>query len=387
MIRLVTLLVTLAVASSASAQTFVAERAPEWDALFDRNHGWTGGDGIFSIPLSGIDAPGSLEPDAHTMFIFSDSAIGHVRPDGSRRNGTALVNNTMAMLVGREPLNGRIGFGWRGRLGEHPIGAIFEPKTPNTQDGDWYWLMDGIAIDRKVHIFALRMMLHDGPLVGFKVAGISMITLDLDARNPIGEHVQVDTPLFIPFEDPEKDIILGAGIMPNTEIAGAPNPDGYIYVYGLRDGIAVKEMLVARVRPETFADFSTWRYWNGTDWGDDLNAIASITRHVSNELSVTPLPNGEFLAVFQYHGIGHRVAVRVGDTPVGPWGPVIPIWRCPEVDFGNETFAYNAKAHPHLSTEDRILISYNVNTRDFWGDFFDYADIYRPRFLWLHLKP
>ena len=47
---------------------------------------------------------------------------------------------------------------------------------------------------------------------------------------------------------------------------------------------------------------------------------------------------------------------------------------------------YNAKAHPHLSRPGELLISYNVNTFDFWGDFFRDADIYRPRFIRLKLE-
>ena len=45
--------------------------------------------------------------------------------------------------------------------------------------------------------------------------------------------------------------------------------------------------------------------------------------------------------------------------------------------------AYNAKAHPHLSDPDHLLISYNVNTNiggDFWYHF-ERGDLYRPRFI------
>ncbi len=41
---------------------------------------------------------------------------------------------------------------------------------------------------------------------------------------------------------------------------------------------------------------------------------------------------------------------------------------------------YNAKAHPHLSPPGELLIRYNVDSSDFWGQFKN-ADIYRPRFI------
>ncbi len=60
------------------------------------------------------------------------------------------------------------------------------------------------------------------------------------------------------------------------------------------------------------------------------------------------------------------------------------IYTAPEDGISPNTYTYNAKAHPHLSTPDRLLISYNVNTFDFF-EHFSNADIYRPRFVWLPL--
>ena len=48
--------------------------------------------------------------------------------------------------------------------------------------------------------------------------------------------------------------------------------------------------------------------------------------------------------------------------------------------YGYPTFTYNAKAHSHLSTPGRLLISYNVHNLEALGE---NADIYRPRFVWL----
>jgi hypothetical protein len=57
------------------------------------------------------------------------------------------------------------------------------------------------------------------------------------------------------------------------------------------------------------------------------------------------------------------------------------IYTCPEPALDPDTLVYNAKAHPHLSKTGELLISYNVNTMDFWGDFFNDADLYHPRFI------
>src|SRR5690606_17825029 len=39
--------------------SYTVEEAPEWSRLFDRTSGWFGADGIFSIPLHGVDNPQS----------------------------------------------------------------------------------------------------------------------------------------------------------------------------------------------------------------------------------------------------------------------------------------------------------------------------------------
>jgi len=56
------------------------------------------------------------------------------------------------------------------------------------------------------------------------------------------------------------------------------------------------------------------------------------------------------------------------------------ISECPEDTLFNGGFVYNAKAHPHLSGMEDLLISYNVNTSDFF-ELFNNADSYRPRFI------
>ena len=174
-------------------------------------------------------------------------------------------------------------------------------------------------------------------------------------------------------------------VLPNTQVAHAPKADGFLYVYGLRNDDFNKKLLVARVRPERIADFAAYRFWTGAEWSPDIAAAAPVTGRASSELSVTPLADGRYLLVFQLDTISNKVAVRVGDTPVGPWSDYKVVYEAPETAISPNILIYNAKAHPHLSEPGRLLISYNVNTTDF-GEAFRNADIYRPRFIWLPLE-
>src|SRR5215475_7857427 len=57
---------------------YTVEAAPEWSDLFKRTHGWFGADGIFSIPLSGVDKNNNAGNDT-TLLLFSDTFIGEVK--------------------------------------------------------------------------------------------------------------------------------------------------------------------------------------------------------------------------------------------------------------------------------------------------------------------
>jgi hypothetical protein len=141
-----------------------------------------------------------------------------------------------------------------------------------------------------------------------------------------------------------------------------------------------KNLIIARVKPEQFEQFDEWRFWDGMGWNTNKNSIAYVTDSVSNELSVTPLPDGRYALIFQVNGMSRWVGLRLGSTPYGPFGPVINLWKCSEPDQKNY-IVYNAKAHPRLSKPGELIISYNVNAFDFFNEINKNPNLYRPRFI------
>ena len=364
----------LCVADSVLLRT---ETAPEWTNLFNRNQGWTGADGIYSIPLDGSEQYSENSAE-NTLFLFSDTFIGSVDDDSLRVNAS-LVNNTLGLLKGNFPLEEKIEFTWGGK-GEAKPSAVFVPNTPESESGNWYWLMDGIAIGDTVYVYGMRLRKPPDP---WEILGVSLISFCVDDSLNLIDVKQVDTPLMAESVD-GKDIIIGQAIMPMTTVSGNPGADGYIYVYGPISGFGTREMASSRFLPEDIRDFSKYRFWDGSNWVTDIAQCAGITRNISMEFSVTPLANGRFITVFQLNTVGRSLAVRFGESPVGPFEYYKIIWDCPESDIWSNAFAYNAKAHPHLSKPGELLISYNVNSSG-W-DSFTYADIYRPRFIVLNFE-
>lgn len=352
---------------------FTVEEAPEWTGLFNRTSGWFGADGIFAIPLNGKDNE-SARSNALTMLIFSDTMIGEIAND-SLQPGSVMVNNTVAFLRGREPGEDRISFHWAKDNTGNPI-SLFVPETASAEKGDYYWLGDGFVNTERNHttyIFAYRMRNTDkNKEWSFKEMGTVLLALPSGSKVPFKEQRQLEFPFR--FDDGG----FGAGIFVNTKKAGAVNPDGYVYVYGVRG--KDKKLMVARVIPEDFENFSSWQFWDGKGWNNEMNRVAYITSNVSNELSVSAFPDGRYALVFQIAGMSSSVGLCVGQTPYGPFGPVIKLWECKEGQQKN-IITYNAKAHPNLSAPGELLISYNVNAFDFFNEIKAHPNLYRPRFI------
>ena len=361
---------------------FTVEEAPEWSALFIRNSGWFGGDGIFSIPLNGVEANGSEAPK--TLFIFSDSMIGEIR-DGKLQPGSKMIHNSTALLKGTEPLKDQMTFYWK-NMGQDNAETVFVPKTPQTGPTDYYWLGDGFvnhALNNSIFIFGYRVKQVGGGTFGFEEVGNTLIKIDAKAEQPYSVYQQKDSPFYFGKKGADGEAAemgsFGAGIFVNTSKAGAPKGDKYVYVYGVRG--KAKKLLVARVLPKDFEDYTKWTFWDGLKWNPDMQRAAPVTEGVSNELSVSVLPDNSYALVFQEGGMGRHIAMRVGKNPAGPFGPPIRLWDCAAALTKKSYFPYNAKAHPSLSKKGELLISYNINSFDFFKDLAVDPQLYRPRFI------
>ncbi|MBD3182675.1 DUF4185 domain-containing protein [Candidatus Poribacteria bacterium] len=356
------------------------EEASQWSNLFKRHEGWTGADGIYSIPLSGYEAQGKADK-TQTLFVFSDTFIGQIDQETTKRQNFCMINNSLALLGGDIPDNDQIRFIW-GKNGDGSRSSVFTPETAGTKGKKcWYWLQDGVFLNGNVYI--LPMVIESGPSgkegFKFRLSDLAMIKIPVSSNVPdLQKHTQVDTP-FLHINE-VRTLYFGAGIMPNTVEADAPKPDGYVYIYGRYEAGEIK-LAVARVKPEDFEDFSKWRFWDGKIWSSEIADTVPLGRG-GPELSVTPVQSGplegKYLMVSMH--VERDLYIRIGESPVGPFSPRINIFRTSEPDTGQKIYTYNAKAHPNLSKPDEWLISYNVNSTD-WQNHIDNGHIYRPRFL------
>lgn len=354
---------------------YTVEEAPDWTNLFIHNSGtgWFGADGIYVLPADGARSKGA-RPSSKNMFIFSDSMIGEV--DNGKLGPNKMVHNTVALFTGDKPKKENIDFKWATDADGKPV-SMFIPNTPSVTKGEYFWLGDGFynTATHKTYIFGYRMKTMDPKDDwSFRQFGTSLIVLPKGSKPPFKDQQQIETPFF--YKNQGNDGCFGLGIFVNTKEAGAPWPDGYVYVYGVRGH---GNMIVARVQPKEFESFKKWRYWDGSVWNADMEKAAPLVSGVSNELSLSPLPDGRYILVYLNGGMGSDVAMRIGASPIGPFGSVHHLYSAKVSN--SKYYTYNAKAHPSISKPGELIITYNQNSYDFTKQLMLNPVLYHPYFL------
>ena len=353
--------------------------ASEWEEMLRRDSGWIGADGVYCVALNGVETPGKAS-ETETLFWFSDNIWGQVNAD-TLADGWEMSNNCVAYLSGAEPDPSKMTY-FRKQDAQGKTLSMFEPNTPATSPGDYYWLGDGFfnhAMDSTIYIFAYRIKNIPGGIYPFDDVGLSLIALPKGSRPPFENHRQLDVPYFFKDSKGQGKVVFGTAILANTVGAGAPNPDGFIYIYGLRG--PNRELIVGRVEDSQFENFTRWRFWDGQAWIDDVNSCAALTNRVSNEMSVNFMEDGRVIATYQQDTNSPDIMIQAGRSPVGPFQPAKKIWSTPEIYDDLDFYTYNAKAHQHLSKPGKLLISYNVNSFDFLDDIKYKPHHLRPRFF------
>lgn len=247
----------------------------------------------------------------------------------------------------------------------------------------WFWLQDGVII--KDHLYSLPYVVtsDDTQPEGFKfrIEGISLIEIDVkDGKANFLNTSQRKTNLYRKNENITYNF--GCGFYNNSYSSKEAQPDGYIYIYGylksLEEFDKGNQLIVARVKEEDFTNINKWKYFNGENFVSSLEEVKPLIGHVSCELSLH-YDSGKYILVFTYDVQSRYIAYATSDTPYGPFSDIRIAYVCDE-DLCPHMYLYNAKAHPHLSSEGDILVSYNINTSDF-DENINFGRTYGPRFL------
>ncbi|MEV5510640.1 hypothetical protein [Streptomyces orinoci] len=323
---------------------------------------WTGGDSTYSVRTA-----------AGELWVFSDTFLGRVRPDGSRPPVTAdggptpFVHNSFVLVNGS---------------GVHTVtgrDAAGRPASLIAGRGrEWYWARAGLPAGRGAEIvYARYARTGGGPL---DVAWRGNVLASFRSG-------RLDRPDSLTALPSTARIAWGAWVAPHGRGA---------YVYGTRAAPGGGSSLyLARTSGPGLRGAWSYRTGRGT-WSRREADAARLTGpggralRTSEEISV--VRHGRWYALLTQRVdqlFSSELELAWSRSPDGPFGRPGTVFRAPEAGpYGSyhnaRVIAYNPHEHPELEHGAELVVSYNVNSLD-PADVLRRADLYRPRFLRLGL--
>ncbi len=245
----------------------------------------------------------------------------------------------------------------------------------------WYWLQDGIIVNNSLYIFPLLIEEELNGIEGFEFKMDGTAYLKMPIENKEVKFNKVEMRLASPLYKVvgTKEYVFPTAIMREGDYA-------YFYGYCNERDQFLRHLILARIPLSEIDDLNNLMFFDGKDYIRDITKSKFLVSHVSCEMSVQKIVDGEnkgkYLAVFHYDTNGPCVAYAIGDTKEGPFTSprIIYVTKEPEEINKGTTYTYNAKSHLHLSSPRNILVSYNVNDMSMKQSKLN-RTIYHPRFL------
>lgn len=306
----------------------------------DSGKGWTGADSAYSVKL----------PGGKVAWLYSDTFLGTVNADHSRSTSTPFIHNSIVVDD-------------HGQLTTYAGGSTAAPSSLVTVPGgdensDWYWFGDGTVEGSHLDVSLLEFKKTGDQAFDFAFVRTAIASFDLS-----------DMKLESITQRPAGLVEWGSAIYEDH---------GFTYVYGVEDLGYIKYMHLARVRTDHLTT-GDWQYYGTAGWTSDESASTRIMGGVANEFSVTKF-QGKYTLVTSdaTEPLSTKIVMYRSDSLTGPFVNKTLLYTTPETS-GN-VFTYNAKAHPELGTDNRLVVTYNVNSFD-TADVYANVDNYRPRYV------
>jgi hypothetical protein len=333
----------------ALSRSIAQQLTAAFTAYGNSGQGWTGADSTYSVKL-----PGDRE-----VWMFSDTFLGMVNPDGSRPTDSPIVNNTFVVERGGAMTT------IHGGTAAEPA-AILSPEQPDS----WFWLGGSYLGADAFNVMFLR----------FERFGTGM--WDWAWKENVLARFDVATLA-----------VLGVHPMPSTTVQWASwlqRIGGYTYIHGVEDQGLTKYMHVARVYGDDLR--APWEFFTGSGWSASEQDSTRVMAGVANEYSVTSWKGQWLLVTHDTNTLfSNEVVGYLAPQPTGPFTGRTLLYTTPETgQFGSygdpDVITYNSHEHPELRRDDKLVITYNVNSLTF-TDVLEDVTKYRPRFVEVQLAP
>jgi len=307
---------------------------------FKRYSGWSGADGIYTFRY--LDK---------VLWYFSDTFVGESNRETNKRIKYSFINNSLGVSTQK--------------ITDMDFIYPKDLTTPITPDGEgYYWLQDGVVIDGFLYIAGLHMInqLLDG--LPFSIKGVDLIKYNLKDIGKFSYLVIQNDNLY------KSGYIFGASIFDNR------NEDGFIYVYGYKNVLRDKQLVVSRFKDnlETKAEYLS----SNDEWIGEPLDLKILSHNFAAEFKVVKLKNN-YCCAYTKDSIGADIYLVRMNNLTDEFQDEEKIYSCPEHKFKPNWIAYNAKIQEALSNDNYLIISYSVNT--LVNSEHEDLNVYYPRFI------
>jgi hypothetical protein len=324
-----------------------------------------GGDGVSAVRLS----------STQIAWFFSDSSLGPASPSTGFSRESGFVHNLLVLQTVRGTSSTLVtvtgGNACTGRNRRSHARSVVSPGIAGGPENQRYWTSDGLRLGSQVLHFYTRYLPGVLVPVATVIASFPVAALARDGTGPAYGEVARPSITRLPSYVPPgggTPVVWGAALL---------RQGGTEYVYGWQNpggGPASIRAYLARVQVSRLTRFSAWRFYaGGSTWAaaqasaQPLPAAAPVSPVIDTGFSVVAAA-GRYWLVEQAGGLGG--ATIVAYPARAPWGPFLTtgavlLYRDPAIGLkpaDHYQVMYEARAEPSLSSQDALLISYNVNS-------------------------
>jgi hypothetical protein len=309
-------------------------------------------------PLAGIDRDAGISTtlsDGSVLWLFGDSA--EPTSSGGFRY---FVNNTAAWAAKDSPATTRDGVVGSNRPATFATPTAEFPTCPTWAPSPAMWPLSavtvpvsGSSVDRVIAYFQ-NVCLGPGHAVDSR--GVAVVEWRYDPARP-------------PIDQPVVGTVVSQRLFHDNSYGNAAviGDDGLLYAYACEgsDGgwlpDAFGECTVARIDPRDVADRGAYRFWDGAGWSVDRDdartmpmpgGVEGVTNPVATLTVTRDRAHGVYVMAYSpWPGYTHKVAVRVGTSPLGPWTApaMIELPGCADRHRGTDHVCYAGTAQPAFS--------------------------------------
>jgi hypothetical protein len=316
--------------------------------FLENDVGVTGADGATSTVL----------PSGESLWVFGDTIEGPFETVHGL-DLTKFRSNTAALVPRQDVSQGVRDFRFLKSADEtRPRQLIpFAPDENPTHHR--VWGIHGVCIGSGVYLFYHRITLLKGVdvFVNFKLDGMGIARAEAEELE------------FTRLRAPDGSLEFWKGDVPTFGVF-VQTIDDSIYLWGsLATG-----MHLARTRPETIEDLSSYEYLVRAPtfdkpevkphWSKSFEPTASLFDAVPNEMSASY--NAHLKRYVAFHSL-HRepkIVMRTAPSVTGPWSKPQVVFEPPHAKTGD--LIYAAKEHPELAAQGgRVLYLTFVNSRTY----------------------